>query len=248
MQIILSTEDTLRLVLIGLKQELGLTPSEIFIGPVDGEIKTYAAIGESVPNGVFDDDADDDTPDEVTEPQATDTEVKPRKKRVRRTKEQIAADEAAAKAKQAAEAGEQQTATVQTEAKAPDTKQPETATKETAPVVEPEPETAADKGAPADANATQAAEPKADLFADPEPTVAATQAKDPLDLEPEPSTAAQNPFADNTGGEAAGPVSDESLDLFSDPAETPKPTEPVTQTEGGFVKPAGDDKVLDLFS
>lgn len=243
MQIILNTDETLRFILLGLKAELGITPAEIYIGPVDGEIKTYAAVGEPVPNGVFDDDADDDTPDEVTEPKATDTEAKPRKKRVRRTKEQIAADEAKAK-QQAAEAGEQSAAVEQTETKGPDTEQLETSTAEAQQVLETKPETAADQTPPFDPD------PKTETATEDLFTNSGSDAVvDPLELETDPvvTTAAQDPFGDNVG-EAVGPVSEDSLDLFSDPVASAEPTKSVTETEGGFVKPSGDDQVLDLFS
>lgn len=258
MQIILTTEDTLRLILLGLKIETGITPSEIYIGPVDGEIKTYAAVGEAVPPGVFDDDAEDDTPDVAATAAADQPEPKQRKKRVRRTKEQIAADEAA---KQAAETKQPQQASGEAAGESQDAKQPETKGTEAEKVLEAEPETGADKAAAAATTVaeTAGAGEAADLFADPEPAGSVaqpeTQAEQPeVDLFAEPedtkevvTSAGQNPFGGDT--EANHPeVAEDSLDLFSDPAPTANAGQPTTQTEDGFVKPAGDDQVLDLFS
>ena len=262
MQIILSTDDILRLVLLGLKHETSLAPVEIHIGPINGEIKAVAGVGEEVPQGTFDDD--DTDPVTEDEPKATgtaDAATPTKKRRKRRTKEEIAADEA--KAKQAAEAQQPQQPVVETEAKGPDAQQPETKGTETEKVLETKPETAADKtpeaAAQVEATAgTGAAEP--DLFADPDPAAGSVaqpevQAEQPatdLFAEPEPTddvvtTAGQNPFGENT--EAEHPeVSGDSLDLFSDPAPSANAGQPTTQTEEGFVKPAGDDKVLDLFS
>lgn len=262
MQIILNTEDVLRLVLLGLKHETNLTPVEIHIGPINGEIKAVAGIGEEVPQGTFDDD--DTDPVAEDEPKAAGTanaEQPQKKRRKRRTKEEIAADEA--KAKQAAETQQPQQPVVETEAKGPDAQQPETKGTETEKVLETKPETGSDKAASA-ATATQeaagAGAAATDLFADPagsveQPAAQEAQPEQPAtDLFAEPedtkevvTSAGQNPFGGNT--EAEHPeVTADSLDLFSDPAPAANAGQPTTQTEEGFVKPAGDDKVLDLFS
>lgn len=262
MQIVLNTEDILRLVLLGLKHETSLTPVEIHIGPINGEIKAVAGIGEEVPQGTFDDD--DTDPVVEDEPKATgpaDAATPTKKRRKRRTKEEIAADEA--KAKQAAEAQQPQQQAGEAEAKGPDTQQPETKGAETEEVLETKPETGSDKAASA-ATATQetagAGAATTDLFADPassveQPAAQEAQPEQPAtDLFAEPedtkevvTSAGQNPFGGNT--EAEHPeVTADSLDLFSDPASTANAGQPTTQTEEGFVKPAGDDKVLDLFS
>lgn len=228
MQIILSTEDTLRLILLGLKTETGLTPNEIFIGPVDGEIKTYASIGESVPNGVFDDDDTDPSEDTEAKPQTAEGQpAQTRKKRVRRTKEQIAADEAAAKL--AESETKPQEPEVKVEVKEPVT---EPAVKEA--VTETVQETVA------------AAETVIDPFAE---TTQVVQQGDDLSLETEQvvTQAGQNPFG-GANQDADNVVSDASLDLFSDTTAPANAGKPVAKTEGGFVTPAGDDQVLDLFN
>lgn len=97
MLITLNTEDVLRLVLVGLKAELAVTPAEIFLGPVDGKLVAVAGIGEGVPQGTFDDDDDEPVTHQV-EASTDQTTAEPRKRRKRRTKEEIAADEAAAAA------------------------------------------------------------------------------------------------------------------------------------------------------
>ena len=260
MQIVMNTEDILRLVLLGLKHETNLTPVEIHIGPINGEIKAVAGIGEEVPQGTFDDD--DTDPVAEDEPKAAgnaDAEQPQKKRRKRRTKEEIAADEA--KAKQAAETQQPQQPVVETEAKGPDAQQPETKGTETEKVLEAEPEKAADKapeaGAQVEAAAGAGSEAATDLFADPaagsvaeQPAPQAEQPAVDLFAEPEEevvTTAGQNPFGGDT--EAQHPeVNADSLDLFSDPAPAANAGQPATQTEEGFVKPAGDDKVLDLFS
>ena len=260
MQIVLNTEDILRLVLLGLKHETNLTPVEIHIGPINGEIKAVAGIGEEVPQGTFDDD--DTDPVVEDEPKASgqaDAAAPTKKRRKRRTKEEIAADEA--KAKQAAEAQQPQPQAGEAETKGPDAQQPETKGAETEEVLETKPETGSDKAASA-ATATQetAGAGATDLFADPassveQPAAQEAQPEQPAtDLFAEPedtkevvTSAGQNPFGGNT--EAEHPeVTADSLDLFSDPAPTANAGQPTTQTEEGFVKPAGDDKVLDLFS
>jgi hypothetical protein len=257
MQIILNTEDILRLVLLGLKTETGLAPLEIHIGPINGEIKAVAGIGEEVPQGTFDDDDTDPVVD--NEPQETDQvgAAAPKKqRRKRRTKEEIAADEAAAK--QAAEAQQPQQASGEAAGESQDAKQPETQGTETKKVLETEPKAGSDK-APETANTpTEAAGAgeTTDLFADPEPgsvaepVVQTEQPATDLFAEPEKevvTSAGQNPFGGDT--EANHPeVSADSLDLFSDPTEGAAAGKPVTTNEDGFVKPAGDDQVLDLFS
>ena len=264
MQIILNTEDVLRLVLLGLKHETNLTPVEIHIGPINGEIKAVAGIGEEVPQGTFDDD--DTDPVVEDEPKATgnaDAATPAKKRRKRRTKEEIAADEA--KAKQAAETQQPQQASGEAAGESQDAKQPETKGTETEAVLETKPETAADKAPEAGAQvetAVGAGSEAVDLFADNQPAaggVAAqpetqTQQQPATDLFAEPedtkevvTSAGQNPFGGDT--EAQHPeVNADSLDLFSDPTPPANAGQPATQTEEGFVKPAGDDKVLDLFS
>lgn len=258
MQIILNTEDILRLVLLGLKTETNLSPLEIHIGPINGEIKAVAGIGEEVPQGTFDDDDTDpevESESQVAEPVGAAAPKKQRRKR--RTKEEIAADEAAAK--QAAEAQQPQQASGEAEGESQDAKQPEAKGEETQEVLETKPKAESDK-APETANtATEAgtAEEATDLFADPEPagSVAQPEAQTEqpeVDLFAEPETevvtsAGQDPFAGNT--EADHPeVTEDSLDLFSDPTEGAAAGKPVTTNEDGFVKPSGDDAVLDLFS
>lgn len=262
MQIVLNTEDILRLVLLGLKHETNLAPVEIHIGPINGEIKAVAGVGEEVPQGTFDDD--DTDPVVEDEPKATgnaDAATPGKKRRKRRTKEEIAADEA--KAKQAAEAQQPQQQAGEAETKGPDSQQSETKGTETEKVLETKPETGSDKAASA-ATATQeaagAGAATTDLFTDPagsveQPAAQEAQPEQPAaDLFAEPedtkevvTSAGQNPFGGNT--EAEHPeVTADSLDLFSDPAPTANAGQPTTQTEDGFVKPAGDDKVLDLFS
>lgn len=260
MQIVLNTEDILRLVLLGLKHETNLTPVEIHIGPINGEIKAVAGIGEEVPQGTFDDD--DTDPVVEDEPKATgqaDAAAPTKKRRKRRTKEEIAADEA--KAKQAAEAQQPQQPVVETEAEGPNAQQSETKGTETEKVLETKPETGSDKAASAETATQEAAGAGAtDLFADPagsveQPAAQEAQPEQPAtDLFAEPedtkevvTSAGQNPFGGNT--EAGHPeVTADSLDLFSDLAPAANAGQPTTQTEDGFVKPAGDDKVLDLFS
>ncbi|AQT27921.1 hypothetical protein CB1_75 [Pectobacterium phage vB_PatP_CB1] len=262
MQIILSTDDILRLVLLGLKHETNLAPVEIHIGPINGEIKAVAGVGEEVPQGTFDDD--DTDPVVEDEPKATgnaDAATPGKKRRKRRTKEEIAADEA--KAKQAAETQQPQQPVVETETKGPDAQQPETKGTETEKALETKPETGSDKAASTATETQEAAGAGAattDLFADPagsveQPAAQESQPEQPAaDLFAEPedikevvTSAGQNPFGGNT--EAEHPeVTADSLDLFSDPAPTANAGQPTTQTEDGFVKPAGDDKVLDLFS
>lgn len=256
MQIILNTDDILRLVLLGLKSETGLAPVEIHIGPIDGEIKAVAGVGEEVPQGTFDDDDTDPVAESEAKPTGEAEPATPRKRRKRRTKEEIAADEA--KAKQAAEAQQPQQQAGEAEAKGPDAQQPETKGTETEEVLETKPETGSDKATSA-ATATQetagaGTEAATDLFADTQPGSVAEQPVEakletqPENLfeeegEPESTTAASNPF----GGEQQSEVSEDSLDLFSDPAPTQDAGKPVTSTEEGFVKPAGGDAVLDLF-
>ena len=254
MQITLNTDDILRLLLLGLKTETGLAPSEIHIGPIGGEIKAVAGIGEEVPQGTFDDD--DTDPVAESEAKPTGEAATPRKRRKRRTKEEIAADDA--KAKQAAEAQQPQQASGEAAGESQDAKQPETKGTETEAVLETKPETGSDKAASA-ATATQEAagagtEAPTDLFADSQPGSVAEQ---PVEAKPETqaenlfadegeaasTTAASNPF----GGEQQTEVSEDNLDLFSDPAPTQDAGKPVTSTEEGFVKPAGGDAVLDLF-
>ena len=264
MQIILNTEDVLRLVLLGLKHETNLTPVEIHIGPIGGEIKAVAGIGEVVPQGTFDDDDTDPVAeDEPKEPETADAATPAKKRRKRRTKEEIAADEA--KAKQAAETQQPQQASGEAAGESQDAKQPETKGAETETVLETKPETAADKapeaGAQVETTAGAGTE-SVDLFAEPEPTaggVAAqpetqTQQQPATDLFAEPeatqevvTSAGQNPFGGDTEAQHQE-VNADSLDLFSDPAPAANAGQPATQTEEGFVKPAGDDKVLDLFS
>lgn len=98
MLITLNTEDVLRLVLVGLKAELAVTPAEIFLGPVNGKLVAVAGIGEGVPQGTFDDDDEEEPSASQAEASADQTTAEPRKRRKRRTKEEIAADEAAAAA------------------------------------------------------------------------------------------------------------------------------------------------------
>ena len=260
MQIVLNTEDILRLVLLGLKHETSLTPVEIHIGPINGEIKAVAGIGEEVPQGTFDDDDTDPVvEDESKATGQADAAATTKKRRKRRTKEEIAADEA--KAKQAAEAQQPQQPVVETEAEGPNAQQSETKGTETEKVLETKPETGSDKAASAETATQEAAGAGAtDLFADPagsveQPAAQEAQPEQPTtDLFAEPedtkevvTSAGQNPFGGNT--EAEHPeVTADSLDLFSDPAPAANAGQPTTQTEDGFVKPAGDDKVLDLFS
>ncbi|QPL10922.1 hypothetical protein PP754_gp081 [Pectobacterium phage Possum] len=262
MQIVLNTEDILRLVLLGLKHETNLTPVEIHIGPINGEIKAVAGIGEEVPQGTFDDD--DTDPVVEDEPKATDqadAAAPTKKRRKRRTKEEIAADEA--KAKQAAEAQQPQPQAGEAETKGPDAQQPETKGTETEKVLETKPETGSDKAASAETATQEAAGAGAattDLFADPtgsveQPAAQEAQPEQPAaDLFAEPedtkevvTSAGQNPFGGNTEDDHPEVTAD-SLDLFSDPAPTANAGQPTTQTEDGFVKPTDDDKVLDLFS
>jgi len=257
MQIILNTDDILRLVLLGLKSETGLAPVEIHIGPIGGEIKAVAGVGEEVPQGTFDDDDTDPVAESEAKPTGEAEPATPRKRRKRRTKEEIAADEA--KAKQAAEAQQPQQASGEAAGESQDAKQPETEGKETEAVLETKPETGSDKAATAATTVpgrsfTLAQATTADLFADTQPGSVAEQ---PVETQPETqaenlfedvgeaasTTAASNPF----GGEQQTEVSEDSLDLFSDPAPTQDASKPVTSTEEGFVKPAGGDAVLDLF-
>lgn len=256
MQIILNTDDILRLVLLGLKSETGLAPVEIHIGPIGGEIKAVAGVGEEVPQGTFDDDDTDPVAESEAKPTGEAEPATPRKRRKRRTKEEIAADEA--KAKQAAEAQQPQQASSEAAGESQDAKQPETKGTETEAVLETKPETGSDKAATAATTVAAAAgagtEAAADLFADAQPgSVAEQPVEDQPETQPEnlfadegeaaSTTAASNPF----GGEQQTEVSEDSLDLFSDPAPTQDAGKPVTSTEEGFVKPAGDDAVLDLF-
>lgn len=255
MQIILNTDDILRLLLLGLKSETGLAPSEIYIGPINGEIKAVAGVGEEVPQGTFDDDDTDPVAESEAKPTGEAEPATPRKRRKRRTKEEIAADEA--KAKQAAEAQQSQQASGEAAGESQDAKQPETKGTETEAVLETKPETGSDKAATAATTVTAAAGAGAettDLFADAQPGSVAEQ---PVEAQPETqadnlfedvgeaasTTAASNPF----GGEQQTEVSEDNLDLFSDPAPTQDAGKPVTSTEEGFVKPAGDDSVLNLF-
>lgn len=256
MQIILNTDDILRLVLLGLKSETGLAPVEIHIGPIGGEIKAVAGVGEEVPQGTFDDDDTDPVAESEAKPTGEAEPATPRKRRKRRTKEEIAADEA--KAKQAAEAQQPQQASGEAAGESQDAKQPETKGTETEAVLETKPETGSDKAATAATTVAAAAgagtEAATDLFADTQPGSVAEQ---PVETQPEAqadnlfedvgeaasTTAASNPF----GGEQQTEVSEDSLDLFSDPAPTQDAGKPVTSTEEGFVKPAGGDAVLDLF-
>lgn len=256
MQIILNTDDILRLVLLGLKSETGLAPVEIHIGPIGGEIKAVAGVGEEVPQGTFDDDDTDPVAESEAKPTGEAEPATPRKRRKRRTKEEIAADEA--KAKQAAEAQQPQQASGEAAGESQDAQQPETKGTETEAVLETKPETGSDKAATAATTVAAAAgagtEAAIDLFADTQPGSVAEQ---PVETQPETqhdklfadegeaasTTAASNPF----GGEQQTEVSEDSLDLFSDPAPTQDAGKPVTSTEEGFVKPAGGDAVLDLF-
>ena len=251
MQIILNTDDILRLVLLGLKSETGLAPVEIHIGPIGGEIKAVAGVGEEVPQGTFDDDDTDPVAESEAKPTGEAEPATPRKRRKRRTKEEIAADEA--KAKQAAEAQQPQQASGEAAGESQDAKQPETKGTETEAVLETKPETGSDKAATAAttvAAAAGAGTEAADLFADAE---SGSVAEQPVETQTEnlfedvgeaaSTTAASNPF----GGEQQTEVSEDSLDLFSDPAPTQDASKPVTSTEEGFVKPAGGDAVLDLF-
>lgn len=256
MQIILNTDDILRLVLLGLKSETGLAPVEIHIGPIGGEIKAVAGVGEEVPQGTFDDDDTDPVAESEAKPNGEVEPATQRKRRKRRTKEEIAADEA--KAKQAAEAQQPQQASGEAAGESQDAKQPETKGTETETVLETKPETGSDKAASAETATQEAAgagtEAATDLFADTQPGSVAEQtveAKPEAQAdnlfedvgEPESTTAASNPF----GGEQQTEVSEDSLDLFSDPAPTQNAGKPVTSTEEGFVKPAGADAVLNLF-
>lgn len=233
MQIILSTEDVLRFILLGLKHETNLTPVEIHIGPINGEIKAVAGIGEEVPQGTFDDDDTDPVPEEQSKvAESSDTEVPAKKRRKRRTKEEIAADEA--KAKEVADP-------VVAVAVEPEL------TKDPVPVIE-------TKVQEAVADPAVESEPK-DLFAETKEATLETKVVDPTpntDLFAEPeeevvTTAGANPFSDSKE-EDHPEVSEDSLDLFSDPVKTGDASKPASETEDGFVKPAVDDKVLDLFN
>jgi hypothetical protein len=271
MQIVLNTEDILRLVLLGLKHETNLTPVEIHIGPINGEIKAVAGIGEEVPQGTFDDDDTDPVVEDKPKVTGqTDASAPTKKRRKRRTKEEIAADEATKpvsllhnRGRKVQDGYQDSQWIVETEAKDSDAQQPETKGTETEKVLETEPETGSDKAASATTATQEAAGVGAattDLFADPaggveQPAAQSAQPEQPAtdlfaeleDTKEVVTSAGQNPFNDNTEAEYPEVTAD-SLDLFSDPAPTANASQPTTQTEDGFVKPAGDDKVLDLFS
>lgn len=247
MQIILNTDDTLRLVLLGLKAETGLTPTEIYIGPIKGEIAVVASVGEEIPQGTFDDDETDPVAENVSSQEKTNVVVAdaPKKRRKRRTKEEIAADEAAAK--QAAETKQPQQASGEAEGESQDAKQPEAESKKAEEILEAEPEAGSDQAETAEGVAEEAAGSADDLFGSDADSSVDGGDVDPeglFEAEPTVTSSASNPFGEAKGESS---VDDESLDLFSDPAPSAEATKPVTETEAGFVKPAGTDDVLKLF-
>lgn len=226
-----------RLGLMALNDEEAAYISQV--GFINGEIVGVVAINEEIPDGMFDGDDDDNLDDPSDDPDLgksaevsnTSGETKGKKgKRRRRTRAEIEADEAAAR--QAASA-------------------PAVAT-----AAEPSVETAVE--AVKEEKAVEVEEPKAevvtssegsvagsdlDLFSQPAETEVAGQAVvedtapfDTTDAVEVVTVAGSDPFASGS----AEPASN----LFGGPEEIT----PVTTTEGGFSKPAGETDPLDLFS
>lgn len=88
MLIQLNTEEILKAVVDSLPT---LDIDEARIGYINGELFVVAAVNDTIPEGLFEDEASD----EAETVEQTSGEKKPKKRRTRRTKAQIEADEAA---------------------------------------------------------------------------------------------------------------------------------------------------------
>lgn len=146
MLVTLNTQDILNSLVASLANQLNVDPDELHIGVINGEVTAVAAIGESVPEGLF----DNDEPEVTAE--ATEAEPKqPKKtKRTRRTRAQIEADEAAAKLKSEAVAPATVVTEPATEVKPAEEVKPEAVVEEVkAPVTVEEEQLFADPGATA---------------------------------------------------------------------------------------------------
>lgn len=95
MRITLNTQDILESLVASLAEKYNVTTDELYIGIVNGEVTAIAAIGESIPDDVFDNDEPQNT--EAQEAASAAPQEPKKTKRTRRTRAQIEAAEAAEK-------------------------------------------------------------------------------------------------------------------------------------------------------
>lgn len=229
----------------------------IDVGFINGDLAVVVGVSEEIPEGTFDgEDFQPEASTDVETAEDVDNTVKadkPKQKRKRRTRQEIEADEAAARAaEQSGETAEPLDPVEPTEPETPDEIVPKAKAQEETPVLETQPEEAADQAPPFEPDA-KAAEPE-NLFsvesAEPPRSLKETNVEPGADdaalfadpASPEANVVSGDPLTDSNAGNIFGSNAEENL--FAEPAADVKP---VTESQDGFAKPSQDDDVLNMF-